>query len=361
MVVTLAIHAAIIIGALFFVTMKVVVRPKVIFMNEKKTHRPRLPLKKLQVPVNVKNRKIDQPRLRKPVLSMTEKFVEIKMPEVFGVKGDLGNMGGGQKGGLGTGGTMDFFGSNLFGGVELVGTFYDLKVSNSGKPVQMDTVKYLKVLRHFATRWYATRLNSYFKAPTKKYASFFMTPYMEADAAPRAYGVEKIVKPKYWVALYTGEFAAPEAGEYRFCGLADDILMVRVDGDLVIDANYHYWQSKITDWKSTDENNRTYPLLNQQMVIGDWFRLKKGRSTKIEVLIGECPGGEFYCQLMIEQKGKEYRQVPFSIKIGGETVSGIRPVLPVFKIKEIPQELIQEMGINTNEVTIEGPTFGVIK
>ncbi|MCK4563641.1 MAG: von Willebrand factor type A domain-containing protein [Verrucomicrobia bacterium] len=63
--------------------------------------RPKMPAKKIQVPVEVKKRK-PKPRLRKRIVSQsrsTAKLAEveelnIKMPEISGIKGGLGNMGG---------------------------------------------------------------------------------------------------------------------------------------------------------------------------------------------------------------------------------------------------------------------------
>ncbi len=59
-------------------------------------------------------------------------------------------------------------------------------------------------------------------------------------------------------------------------------------------------------WNSDDDNNRKFPMINQHMVIGDWFRLTKSETSEIEVLVGQ-------------------------------------------------------MKINPKEAALEGPTFGVVK
>ncbi len=356
LVVSLAIHAVLLVVAISFVAVKVIIKEEPDFVA-KKVKRPKMPPKKLQVPVDVKKRK-PKPRLRKRIVSKPKNFTDIKMPEITGVKGGLGNMGGDGLGSLGFDLDIgDLFGSNKSMGNELTGTFYDLKQTKYGKPTNMDDGKYIAALNRFAKGWQQNRLSDYFKAPKEKYASFFMFPHMSADAAPKAYGVENIVKPKHWVAYYEGQISAPETGRYRFCGIADDVLLVRVRGRLVIDASYPAWRGKVTSWNSDDDNNRKFPMVNQHMVIGDWFRLTKGEPSEIEVLVGECPGGIFYCQLLIEQKGMEYKQVPYTYK----EESGTRPVLPVFKTKEIPEKLVGQMKINPKEATLEGPTFGVVK
>ena len=61
-------------------------------------------LKKLQVPVNIKKKKIQKPKLRKRIVvkpKLNQTIPDIKMPEISGVKGGLGNASGGLGGGAG--------------------------------------------------------------------------------------------------------------------------------------------------------------------------------------------------------------------------------------------------------------------
>ncbi len=357
MVVSLAIHAVIVVVAILVVVAKVII-PEDPDFQVKKVKRPTMPPKKIQVPVDVKKRK-PKPRLRKRIVVNKKTFTDVKMPEISGIKGGLGNMGGDGIGGLGFDLKMDLFGGSSSGGNELVGTFFDLKQTKDGKPTGMNDGRYIAALQKFMKSWDARRLKNYFMAPTKKYASFFMIPDIDANAAPKAYGVDNVVKPKHWVAYYTGNISTPETGHYRFWGSGDDVLAVRIRGRLVLDAGT---QQK-TGWKSDDDNNARYPALKTKsygqrpMYIGDWFKLTAGKPSEIEVLLGEMPGGLFYCRLLIQKKGVEYEQAPFSYN--GRT--GTRLVLPVFKTKEIPKELIGKMRINPKIETLEGPSFGVLK
>ena len=95
------------------------------------------------------------------------------------------------------------------------------------------------------------------------------------------------------------------------------------------------------------------------MFIGDWFKLTKGKPVKIEVLLGDV-GNISSFQLLIEQRDVQYKQASYSYKSGDETITGSRPVLPVFKTKEIPDnpELISQMKINPDQVSLKGPIFG---
>ena len=351
MVVSLAIHVVIIVVAILVVVAKVII-PEDPDFQVKKVKRPKMPPKKIQVPVDVKKRK-PKPRLRKRIVVNKKTLADIKMPEISGIKGGLGNMGGDGIGGLGFDLKMDLFGGNKSMGNELTGTFYDLKQTKRGKPTGMNDGLYIAALNAFAKGWNLNRLDQYFRAPKQKYASFFMIPKMSANGAPKAYGVDDVVAPKHWAAYYTGHISPEETGRFRFCGFADDVLLVRVRGRLVLDASYPIWEGKVTNWRSDDENSRKYPLGGIHMVIGDWVLLNKDKPSEIEILFGECPGGSFSCQLLIEQKGKEYKQVPFK--------EGTRPILPAFKTKAIPEKLMGQVKLNPNEGTLEGPSFGVVK
>lgn len=100
MVVSLAIHALLIVVALSFVAVTVIQKADQGF-EAKPVNRPKMAMKKLQVPVKMKPKK-PKPKLRKQIMvktRMDRKMPDIKMPEVAGVKGGMGAIG---DGGLGT-------------------------------------------------------------------------------------------------------------------------------------------------------------------------------------------------------------------------------------------------------------------
>jgi hypothetical protein len=102
MVVSLAIHAVLIVVALSFVAVTVIKKEDQNF-EAKQVARPKMPIKKLQVPVKV-NRKKPKPKLRKNITvktKMDRKMPEIRMPEIAGVKGGIGSIGDGGLGGSG--------------------------------------------------------------------------------------------------------------------------------------------------------------------------------------------------------------------------------------------------------------------
>jgi hypothetical protein len=348
LVVSMVLHAVLVVVALSFVAVTVIQKQDQTFETAQ-VKRPRIKLKKLTVPVNIKKKKIEKPKLRKAIIAKPKnKSIDIKMPEIAGFKGGAGYLdGGGGLGSLGFGLEIDLFGGSKGSGNELEGTFYDLKMKPDGSPAKMDENYYNEVIQKFIGSWNLRTFDRYFKAPKKKFATFFMIPNIPADEAPKAYAVDDVVKPKQWVAYYKGKIAAPESGRYRFWGIADDILMVRVKKDLVLDANLN---SGICDWQSKDERSRKFGMSAASLEIGDWFFLGKGRPADIEVLIGERPGGVFYTHLLIEQDGVDYPK-------GADG----RPILPIFKTAAIPEKLIPQMKLEPNTCSIDGPVFGVLK
>ena len=369
MVVSLAIHAVLALVAVSFVAVKVIVKEEPEF-ESKRVKRPKMPPKKIQVPVNVKKRK-PKPRLRKRIVTTKTTFNEIKMPEITGVAGGLGNMGGDGLGSLGFELDIgDLFGGNKSRGNksggnesmgnELTGTFYDLKQTKYGKPNKMDANKFYEELASFTRGWNLNRLNKFYHAPKNKYATFFMIPTIKSAKVTEAFGVSETVTALFWAAYYEGHISVPEDGFYRFWGYGDDILLVRINKRLVIDASYLPRRPELhTGWMSDDENDQKYPIGANKLYVGDWFKLTKGKPVKMEVLLGDV-GNISSFQLLIEKKGMTYKEAPYSYNVGDHKISGTRPILPVFKTREIPKELHGEMKINPKQATLEGPTFGAV-
>lgn len=101
--VSLGIHAVLIVVALSFVAVTVINKEDKQF-EAKPVSRPQMHLKKLQVPVNIKKKKVQKPKLRKRIVvqpKVSRNTPDIRMPEIAGVKGGLGNAGGGGLGGAG--------------------------------------------------------------------------------------------------------------------------------------------------------------------------------------------------------------------------------------------------------------------
>ncbi len=111
--VSLAIHAILILAAFFFVAVSVVKKDDVDFAA-KPVSRPKMNLRRLQVPVNTKTPP-KQPRLRKQIMvkPINKVAPDIKMPEIVGVIGGLGSAGSSLGGGPSLGFSLpeiNFFG-----------------------------------------------------------------------------------------------------------------------------------------------------------------------------------------------------------------------------------------------------------
>ena len=417
LLVTIAIHAVFAVVAISFVVVSALKQEYAVFEAVEAPPRPKPQLKKLEIPV--KDNRKQAPKIRQMVVSKPNASVSLQMPEMVGVVGGAGFGKGTGLGGLSVGFNWDPFGGDGAQGAgdEFVGQFYDLKQTSDHELTRIGELAAentfnaeaqtacMEVLNKFIrSGMRKSGLEEYFVAPKLKYATAFNMPPMSAGEAPKAYGVEDQVKPSYWVCVYRGQIAAPEDGKYRFWGLADDVLVVRVKGRLVLDGCWPEHIGRISDWQSDDEDSRrfqvnrsdygeikgmkwmdafptiqrglkdgsgfssmlrqvkgengqtlaqsSYMSASNRLVIGDWIDLKKGQRVDMEVLIGEIPGGFFGCRLLVEQRGKTYQQV--------ESDAGLRPVLPVFKTRVIPDSAFAQMKAESAEMTLEGPSFGAM-
>lgn len=250
--------------------------------------------------------------------------------------------------GLGEGG--EGLGSSTAGGSALEGTFYDLKQTKNGAPnanaadgrVNKDAV--IAVLNEYIRTRNDSVFAKYYQSPTKLYASHFCIPACNANYAPYAYQCQDKVKPAGWVAVYRGRVRAPKSGTFRFVGTGDEVIIVRFNRDIVLEAGYilpglgkTYTETHIAgknkgaaDFRrfeagilnGTDKVHKGYeffphpdtPLWNAELgglMAGREFRVTEGKVYPIEVLISEVPGGAFGMELFIQEttqgKSKDYR------------------------------------------------------
>jgi len=92
-VVSIALHLILLVIAGTFVAVQVVVKSEQKF-ESRQINRPRMPPKKLQVPVKIKKQK-RKPKLRQRIVvkAKARSMPDIKMPEISGIKGGLGAAG----------------------------------------------------------------------------------------------------------------------------------------------------------------------------------------------------------------------------------------------------------------------------
>ncbi len=261
-------------------------------------------------------------------------------------RGSAGGIGGGLAGGGGEGGFSTLFGntSPLAGALE--GTFVDFKQDRYREDPPNEG--WMEAGEDFLRNYRLREFRKFFNAPQKLYATHFYIPLMAASEAPRAYGVEDLVEPSRWVAVYQGQFRSGSGGEFRFVGTADDILIVGVDGDTVLSAGFT--ESNPGDWEPDEAPKHNPPPVSEylpKLTVGDWFTLPKNTPVDLSVVIGEIPGGEFGCYLFIEERGVDYERTPEG-----------RPILPVFKLKDFSQSDRQSLQADGYPKRLDGPSFG---
>ena len=209
-------------------------------------------------------------------------------------------MGSGMGGGGGGGGGMSFFGFRG-AGAGLVGSFYDLKQTREKKPSGVNANNYTEIVHKWVDGGMKeSDLGKYFKAPASLSTVQFMIPDMPADEAPKAYGVQKEVKPAQWIAVYRGKVQPPKEGTYHFIGAADDVLLVKVNGKLVLDASWAP-SSSLKPEEIIPPQYVGFP--RKGYIKGESVHFSGTSWAEMEVVIGERPGGRFWGVLMVQPSG----------------------------------------------------------
>lgn len=195
----------------------------------------------------------------------------------------------------------------------LEGTLIDLKRDKSGNPTSLNDKGGRKgAIREFADgTWKLSRLtDKFYSAENKLYGSYWMIKFGAANRAPQSFGVEGEIEPTGIVAYYEGTYTPQEDMNMRFCGMGDDVLLVRLNNRIVLDAS---WEPGYSDFDFNQDGPKGLPGIPKALRNGDWVQLRAGQIYDLKVLISEIPGGSFGCFLFYQLKGDDKLRV-FSTK-----------------------------------------------
>ncbi|MEY3492562.1 MAG: hypothetical protein RL309_1690 [Verrucomicrobiota bacterium] len=231
--------------------------------------------------------------------------------------GSGGGIGAGK--GIGSGGGRNFVslfgmkGSTGVGTGGLIGTFYDLKQTSGRQPTAMvdgrtGIAPYRAAVRDFLEAgWSPGKLSKFYKAPDTLISGQLFITGRSANDAPKAFEVEKQVKPSRWVIHYRCYVEVPSSLPFRFVGSGDDFLLVRWNRKIALDDGYEtYFSGRDGNYKDFGEKvTQEYKVDRRpgglhRLKAGPWLQVTKGTKIPVEVLIGETPGGVFDCYLAIE-------------------------------------------------------------
>lgn len=219
------------------------------------------------------------------------------------------------------------FGRSERGTSALVGIFYDLKQTQRREPVPGAGGGYSRWVDEFIVSGLDEMLfNRFFRAGRPLYTTQIATGRLNAEAAPKAFGVEGVVQPRLWVVHYKGQVAPPEDGTYRFVGAADDMMAVLINRRVVLVGNHPATKFPLTGW-TQPPGAGPKPAAHGGAIYGDWVELKAAGPVDIDILIGERPGGVFNAIVLYEKKGEVYPRTK-----AGEII------LPLFQVAPLPMD-----------------------
>ncbi len=171
-----------------------------------------------------------------------------------------------------------------------------------------------------------------YKVPATVALNKIWVPTQSAENGPKAFAVADKMKPRGWMAHYSATLIPKETGRFRFIGDFDDFMACLVNGKTVLEANWGNCgehASAVTGWKSP-EGKSPYGI----DVIGDWFDLKKGQPVRVDICLGERPGGLIGGRLMVEREGATYE------------MDGKRPIWPLFSTRRLSFREIETIRKN---------------
>lgn len=351
--VSLLVHAAAFTLAGLLVVFNVVQKEEKKFVPPKPVDRPKMKLKKPKVKI----KKTAKPKSTTRIVTKVKQanMPDIQLPEMSGMGGEGFEIGGFDI--MPDLGELSLLGSDQTIGNDLEGTFYDFKRNRSGGYISMDGENWQRGVHNFLRRgWRTSNLSKYYRAPKKIYTTCLVIPPVLSSIAPSAFG-DKDASGVYWMVHYKGQIAHNKKITFRFHGIGDGFIAVRVNGEMVlltewthVDTGLSNMEGAITGnlWESDSADSRKYVMGNSRAVVGSWITLEPGEAQDIDIAIGD-QGGQAAAMLAVEVEGVEY-----------EKSSQGGPILPAFKTEKISRDLMDIIykDLVEEEVSLTaGPVF----
>lgn len=324
-VVSIAVHAGLLLLAGGFVVFTVIRKAEKKFEPPSPVQRPKMELKKPKVKVKKRVRpKASQRITSKNVQAMTS--LQVPDTKVF-TEGLGGGVGGFEL--MPDAASLSLFGSDnsVAVGNDFEGTFFSLAYDNQGHETGLSRSGVWRVIRRFHDYgWNLRTFSPYYKSPRKLFTTHFVIPPFLSTRGPKAFGIDNPdFKSVFWVVYYKGNIASRRDGQFRFWGSGDEIFVVRIDGKIVFDGTWLDVRNQAIPVEHKDELDMEYYMGNSAAWVGPWFELKAETPVEMEVLMEEN-GGQGCFMLSIQEKGRLYPK----------NRDGM-PILPAFKTAEIPE------------------------
>jgi hypothetical protein len=250
---------------------------------------------------------------------------------------------GGMAGGTGaTDGGSPFFGLRD-SGAGLEGTFYDFK--RVSKDRALDRIPpFDQIVNRFTTGTWGPKSFKNYRSPVKLYGKAFLFPAIRDTEAGKAFQSPETA-PGGWLAHYVGTIVPPEDGAYRFVGFGDNVMIVKLDSSLVLDASDHGYTKR----RREEAGGVSFPAKpgTTPIFFGSWFSLQKGAAKRMEVVVGD-EGGIFCAGLFLQKQGVKYEQ-------GAQGI----PKLPLFMIGRLSEAQKTAFRQYVPDSAFAGPFFSM--
>lgn len=243
---------------------------------------------------------------------------------------------------------------------EIEGTVYDLKFGADGTtPTGISSETFQEVVKKMiANCLRPTLFTNYHRLDERLVASSFYAPAKQIPEDLEACFQKWSIKPEFLLIHYSGSFASPLDGEYRFVGAGDDSLLVLVDGQLQLEGNRNADKrfSESNFLEGADVRGFFSPKASggdpkTKLRIGKWMALRSKQPHQLDILLvhqGE-PGDRGFDSiayaLLIEKQGVKYR----TQRVGGQA----SPVLPPFLLSDPDSRALKVFRENKNKLEVD--------